>query len=129
MNLKIVTPKKLVLETKCLHITIPSEIGEIQIHKGHTPLLAKLTYGILTFESKKNYTKKIAIEEGFVSIDEKNIIILTENATTQNEVNIQKEKKIIQQLKIQLINIKSEKESEKIQLKINISAIKCQLAK
>lgn len=128
INLKIITPKRLLFEIKCLYVRIPGKTGEMQIYKGHTPLLSKLANGVLSLKNKENGIKNIAIEKGFVEINEKNVTVLTESAAMKKEINLEDEKKIIQQLKIKLNCVKNKKDAKVIQSKIEKSIAKCKVA-
>ena len=133
LELKIVTPNRLLFNTTCSNIIIPSIFGEMQILKGHTPFLGILKPGIITFNcpDKKRKNIKFMIEEGFIKINEKKVIILVESVTLPSEVNTSKEKIYIDSIKKKLSNSKLNKtnKTKNLEMELKKSSLKLQLLK
>ncbi|HAQ02783.1 ATP synthase F1 subunit epsilon [Candidatus Nomurabacteria bacterium RIFOXYC2_FULL_36_8] len=67
LQLKIVTPEKLILEELVEQVTIPTKEGEITILPNHVPLIAPLSSGdIVAFVSGEHIP--IAVVGGFVEV-------------------------------------------------------------
>ena len=67
LQLKIVTPEKLILEEKVESVTIPTKEGEITILPNHIPLIAPLASGdIVSFVDSEHIP--VAVVGGFVEI-------------------------------------------------------------
>ncbi len=67
LQLKIVTPEKLILEELVEHVTLPTKEGEITILANHIPLIAPLSSGdIVAFVSGEHLP--IAVMGGFVEV-------------------------------------------------------------
>jgi len=81
INIQIITPDKIIINDQTKYITVPTEYGEIQILKNHTPLISKLSEGVIYFPIKNNKTsiKKMKIDKGFIEINEYSVTILVEN--------------------------------------------------
>lgn len=79
LNLKIVTPEKLILEELVEQVTLPTKEGEITILPNHIPLIAPLASGDIVAFVNGEYLP-IAIVGGFVEV--KN------NETNQTEVAV-----------------------------------------
>lgn len=86
LRLKIITPKKLVLETEIKEISVPSVDGEITILPHHTNLFSLLKEGIVHYisERKEEY---LAIGGGYVETDGKNVHLLVSKAYGQDEID------------------------------------------
>lgn len=67
LNLKIVTPEKLILEEMVDSVTIPTTEGEITILPDHIPLIAGLTSGDIVAR-KEGEDIPMALVGGFVEI-------------------------------------------------------------
>jgi len=67
LNLKIVTPEKLILEELVEQVSIPTKEGEITILPDHIPLIAPLSSGDVVAMTAGEYLP-IALVGGFVEI-------------------------------------------------------------
>lgn len=86
LNLRIITPKKIVLEEKILGITVPATDGEMTILPHHTNLFALLKEGVLKIK-KEGSEDLLAIGGGYVETDGENVNILVSRAYGQNEID------------------------------------------
>jgi len=79
LHLKIITPKKVVLEKDIKSISLPSEEGEITILPRHTNLFSLLKEGIIKIKSE---TKEdfLAIGGGYLETDGEVVNILVTRA-------------------------------------------------
>jgi len=86
LHLRIITPKKIVLEREILLITLPTEEGEITILPRHANLFAILKEGIvkIKYENDEDY---LAIGGGYLETDGKSINILVSRAYGQDEID------------------------------------------
>jgi len=91
LNLEIVTPERVLLETKVDYVTIPGIVGELGILPGHIPLLTNLQSGILSYKNG-NEESKIAIHYGYAEICQDKITILAKLAEFSNEIDIERAK-------------------------------------
>lgn len=92
LNLKIITPKKVVLEDQVLSVTAPGAEGELTVLPRHVPLFAVLKEGIVTIKSDKNESY-FSIGGGYIETDGKEIHLLVSRAFGQNEID---EKEIVE---------------------------------
>ncbi len=91
LNLEIVTPQRVLLETEADYVTIPGEIGELGILPGHIPLLTNLQSGVLSYKNGSE-EKKIAVHYGYAEVCQDKITILAQTAETSDEINIEETK-------------------------------------
>ena len=87
MKLRIITPKKVVLETEITSLTVPSADGEITILPRHERLFSLLNEGIMTIREGKDEEDFLAIGGGYLETDGKEITILVSRAYGQSEIN------------------------------------------
>ena len=86
LHLKIITPKKVVLEKEILSITLPTEEGEITILPRHANLFAILKEGIvkIKYDGNEDY---LAIGGGYLETDGKMVNVLVSRAYGQDEID------------------------------------------
>jgi len=86
LHLKIITPKKIVLEKDILSITLPTEEGEITILPHHANLFSILKEGIIKikYNQEEDY---FAIGGGYLETDGREVNVLVSRAYGQDEID------------------------------------------
>jgi F-type H+-transporting ATPase subunit epsilon len=86
MEVKIITPKKVVFEETIDQITVPASDGEITILPKHVALFSMLKEGIVTILKGKEETL-FSIGGGYVETDGKQVSVLVSRAYGQDEID------------------------------------------
>ena len=87
LHLTIVTPERAVLErTACDSVTLPGELGEIQILPAHTALVTLLGIGIATCVDGGK-TSSFAVRGGFAEIAGDEVRVLADAAVPPEGVD------------------------------------------
>ncbi|OEU50916.1 MAG: ATP synthase F1 subunit epsilon [Desulfuromonadales bacterium C00003096] len=89
LTLELVTPAKQVLSEAVDEITAPGTMGQFGILPGHTPLLTTLEVGELSYR-KGDETFYMAVNWGYVEIEEDRVIILVETAESEDEICLER---------------------------------------
>jgi F-type H+-transporting ATPase subunit epsilon len=87
LTLTVVTPERAVLQgVACDEVTVPCLKGEIGVLPGHTPLIALLGIGLVTWRdtSKK---ASAAVRGGFVEISGDAVRVLADQAATPDAID------------------------------------------
>jgi F-type H+-transporting ATPase subunit epsilon len=86
LHLEIVTPEKKAYSGEVDSVVIPAVNGEMGVLPGHEPLMTMLEPGHLqtTVGDKKEY---LAIGNGFVEITADKIIVLTDVALSEDQID------------------------------------------
>lgn len=86
LHLRVITPKKIVLEVDVKSVSVPSEEGEITILPRHTNLFSLLKEGIIKIktETKEDF---LAIGGGYLETDGKEANVLVARAYGQDEID------------------------------------------
>ena len=107
LNLKIVTPEKLILEELVDSVTLPTTEGEITILPDHIPLVAALASGDIVAQNNGEHIP-LAVVGGFVETKKENelttVVILAdfaEHLSAITEAEIEKAKARSAELKKQ----------------------------
>ncbi len=89
MNLKIISPEKVIYEGEIDEIIAPTINGEIGILPNHVDLLTQLDSGELTIKFKGK-EQHIALTGGFLQITKGEVSVLADYAVRSEEINTQK---------------------------------------
>jgi F-type H+-transporting ATPase subunit epsilon len=89
LQLKIVTPERLVLEQSVRQVSVPTQSGEITILPHHLPLVSALQPGELRLvkSGDKNESVSLAVSGGFVEITGDTVTILADTAEHADEID------------------------------------------
>jgi F-type H+-transporting ATPase subunit epsilon len=87
LTLEIVTPEKKIYSQEVTNVTIPASEGEICVLEGHVPLLTIVNAGEIIANSDKG-TEFLAVDKGFVQVFGDKIAVLTEQAITLEDMDI-----------------------------------------
>ena len=90
INLKIVTPERVVFEDEVDSVTAYTDMGEVTILPGHVPLVASLRSG--EARTKKDGVEGLLVHStGFVEVrDGNHVVILADTAERVEELEIEK---------------------------------------
>lgn len=91
LNLELVTPAQQVLSEAVDEITAPGSMGQFGVLPGHTPMLTTLDVGELSYR-KGNETFYVAVNWGYVEIEEDRVTILVETAEIEDEIDLERAK-------------------------------------
>ncbi len=86
LNLKVITPKKIVLEEQIVSLSAPTAEGEITILPNHTNLFTLLSEGIVKIK-KENSEDLLAIGAGYLETDGKTLTVLVSKGYGQDEID------------------------------------------
>lgn len=89
LTFNLVTPAKQVLSEAVDEITAPGSMGQFGVLPGHTPMLTTLDVGELSYR-KGNETFYVAVNWGYVEIEEDRVTILVETAEIEDEIDLER---------------------------------------
>jgi F-type H+-transporting ATPase subunit epsilon len=90
IHLEVVIPERKVFEADVDRVEVPGLDGELGILPGHTELISQLKpAGLLTYHMGDE-KGEIAISDGFVEISNNRVIILADEATRPEDINLEK---------------------------------------
>lgn len=90
LNLKIITPKKIALESEIKKITVPTAEGEITILPHHENLFCLLIEGVVKFTREDDDEEYLAIGGGYLETDGAVVELLVTKAYGQDEIDKEK---------------------------------------
>ena len=90
--MSVVTPDGPILEDTFEMVVCKAEDGELGILPNHTPLIAPLVISATRLK-REGKTVKIAINGGFVEVNDNKVTILAQSAETPGNIDVQRARK------------------------------------
>jgi F-type H+-transporting ATPase subunit epsilon len=128
LQLKVITPRKIVIDEAVNSVSVPTVDGEITILPRHANLFSLLVEGIVKIK-KKAIEDALAIGGGYLETDGKTVTILVSRAYGQNEIDYGLTNKAIEQAKHILAQSTDEKERNEAMATLRRSVIDSKLLK
>ncbi|MDR2080404.1 MAG: F0F1 ATP synthase subunit epsilon [Campylobacteraceae bacterium] len=104
-SLEIVTPEGLIFSGNVKSVTFPGSEGEFGVLPSHAALLTSLKVGIIDIELENGSKEPVAINWGFVKVEETKITVLADGAvaiggSSESEIAaaLEKAKSLIQSM-------------------------------
>ncbi len=85
LRLQLVTPVDRMFAGNVLAVTLPGELGEMQVYAGHVPLMTRLKPGVVRIHHLDGGTAGFQTEEGFARVTVEDVCILVDAATATVE--------------------------------------------
>jgi ATP synthase F1, epsilon subunit len=105
LHLEIVTPEGLIFSNDVKSVVLPGSEGEFGILPGHASLVSLLSAGLIDIQSDDKVCDVVAINWGYVKIDEGKAVILADGAvyvsgSSESEIanSLEKAKALIQSM-------------------------------
>lgn len=128
LHLKIITPKRIVLEKDIISITVPSSEGDVTVLPRHTHLFSLLKEGIVTYRTEKE-EELLAIGGGYLETNGKQVQLLVSRAYGQDEIDHEATMKAIESAKADMKQVKDKKQLQDISILLRRSLVDLKLLK
>lgn len=128
LRLKVITPRKVVIDKQVNSITVPTADGEITILPRHTHLFSLLLEGIIKIKTQTD-EDLLAIGGGYLETNGKTVTVLVSRAYGQEEIDLGLTDKAIAQAKQILSLSKDLKERSEAMSTLRRSVIDSKLLK
>ena len=80
MKLEIITPDGVIFDDDVKQVTLPGSEGEFGVLAGHASVVALLDAGVMTIERKDNKIVSVAVNSGYVKVDEEKTLCMVDGA-------------------------------------------------
>jgi F-type H+-transporting ATPase subunit epsilon len=77
LNLKVISPSKLLVDEEVHEVSLPSLEGYLGIFPGHRPLFVALGQGVLTFKSAYR-EGEVPVERGYAEVLSDRVLVFIE---------------------------------------------------
>ncbi len=89
MQLKVITPEKVIFDDQADELILPTVNGEIAVLPQHVDLLTQIAPGEMIIKTKgKNH--HVAVTGGFLQVDKGSLTVLAEYAIRSDEIDAKK---------------------------------------
>jgi F-type H+-transporting ATPase subunit epsilon len=109
LRLKVITPRKIVIDKQVNSVTVPTSDGEITILPHHVHLFSLLIEGIVKIRKDDN-EDALAIGGGYLETNGETVTVLVSRAYGQDEIDRDLTDKAVEQAKLILSKSTDEKE-------------------
>jgi len=86
LNVRVITPDKVVWDASAEEIILPSSTGQLGILTDHAPLLTALDIGVMRLKSNNNWTS-IVLFEGFAEVEDNKVTIMSNGAEEGSNID------------------------------------------
>jgi len=128
LQLKITTPKGVLLDKKIIEITAPGKDGYFGIRIGHTPFLTSLGPGIMRVYDN-NSVEEFSIHSGFVSVDSDQVNVITNRIEKPREIDKTRAKKAKERAEKRLREQKEETDMRRAEASLRRAVARLEVAK
>ncbi len=111
MQLRVVTPMGSKVDTVVTQVTVPGELGDMGILPGHRALLSGLGTGVLSYICEGT-TAHLAVNGGYVEVDDDGVIVVTETAETPDEIDIDRAKTALERTRTEAAALDTDTSAE-----------------
>lgn len=80
LRMQLVTPEGQLFSGDVLAVTLPGELGEMQVFAGHIPLLTRLAPGPLRIHHLDGRVQDFVVEEGFARVSFGEVCVVVDAA-------------------------------------------------
>ena len=123
MLVSVVSPERALFEGEADSITIPGSQGSFTVLQGHANLIAELIPGELKLFAKGKEHKYV-VDGGFIDVNQSQVTVLVEGASSTEEYEISDEEKCLEELLAQVTTSDTEYEEHAKQILITRAKIR-----
>ena len=87
LNVRVITPDKVVWDSSADEIILPSSTGQLGILTDHAPLLTALDIGVMRLKAEGKWTS-IVVMEGFAEVEDNKVTILCNEAEEGSSIDL-----------------------------------------
>jgi F-type H+-transporting ATPase subunit epsilon len=124
LNVRVITPDKVVWDANAEEIILPSSTGQVGILTDHAPLLTALDIGVMRLKIDGSWTS-IVLMEGFAEVEDNKVTILCNGAEEGSSIDAQKAQEELE--KVTLLVDEATTKKEKIEATIELRKAKARL--
>jgi F-type H+-transporting ATPase subunit epsilon len=124
LNVRVITPDKVVWDADADELVLPSSTGQIGILTDHAPLLTALDIGVMKLKSDAGWTS-IVLMEGFAEVEDNKVTILCNGAEEGSSIELKTAQEELEKFTVLVDEATTKK--EKIEATIELRKAKARL--
>jgi len=87
LQIELVAADRVVWSGQATEISARTVNGDLGVLRGHAPLLSLLVPGVVVIKSTDGETVRVAVAEGFLSVADDHVSILSEEISLESEID------------------------------------------
>jgi len=124
LNVRVITPDKVVWDANAEELILPSSTGQLGILSDHAPLLTALDIGVMRLKTDDKWTS-IVLMEGFAEVEDNKVTILSNGAEEGSTIDSKEAQ--IELEKVTLLVDQATTKKEKIEATLELRKAKARL--
>ena len=124
LNVRVITPDKVVWDADTEELILPSSKGKLGILTGHAPLLTALDIGVMRLKTGSKWTS-IVLMEGFAEVEKDTVTVLCNGAEEADSIDVTTAQADLE--KTILLVEEAETKKEKIEATIELRKCKARI--
>jgi F-type H+-transporting ATPase subunit epsilon len=124
LNVRVITPDKVVWDAAAEELILPSSTGQIGILTDHAPLLTALDIGVMRLKSESGWSS-IVVMEGFAEVEDNKVTILCNGAEEGSSIDLKTAQESLE--KVTSLVDEATTKKEKIEATIELRKAKARL--
>jgi F-type H+-transporting ATPase subunit epsilon len=87
-ELRVVTPRRLLLEEEVREVTAPGTVGEFGVLPDHITFLTSLEIGSMSYRDERGATHRLAVRSGFAEVANNVMTVLADDAVFAEDIDL-----------------------------------------
>jgi len=87
-ELRVVTPRRLLLEDEVREVTAPGTVGEFGVLPDHITFLTSLEIGSMSYRDLRGGTHRLAVRGGFAEVANNVMTVLADDAAFAEDIDV-----------------------------------------
>lgn len=99
LHVELVSAERVVWSGDAVRVIARTVAGDVGILPGHAPLLSALSHGVVDIQSAEGETWVAAVSDGFLSVADDRVSVLSEYAELSHEIDVEKARADVERAK------------------------------
>ncbi|WP_447646558.1 F0F1 ATP synthase subunit epsilon [Nocardioides zeae] len=99
LHVELVSAERVVWSGEAVRVIARTVAGDVGILPGHAPLLSALSHGVVDIQSTEGETWVAAVSDGFLSVADDRVSVLSEYAELSHEIDVEKARADVERAK------------------------------
>ena len=96
MKLRIMTPKKLLLDVEVQEVYLPGPLGELGVWEGHAPLVSTVQSGVVWYLGVNSGS--VVVQSGFLEVLDERVTVLVGTAELDLSIDVERSRRELDEL-------------------------------
>lgn len=99
LHVELVSADRVVWSGEATRVIARTVAGDVGVLPGHAPLLSVLSHGVVDIQSEEGETWIAAVSDGFLSVADNRVSVLSEYAELAHEIDVEKARADVERMR------------------------------